>query len=166
MDLALLLGKIGVSPALTQDISLLLVVTVFSLIFSMFIGRYKLVTILVNIYVAFAVTTVLPMQFFTDYLYRLVFFLALVVVLTLLDKKLFEVYISGSGTGFLWWVFVMSFLEVIFLLSIVLVIVPKKIALSFVSPAAMEYLISENARFIWMVVPLIFMVFIHKRLNR
>ncbi len=151
---------------MTQDISLLLVITVFSFIFGMFIGRYKLVTILINMYVAFAVTTVVPAQFFTEYLYKLVFFLALVVVLTLIDKKLFEVYISGAGSGFLWRVFVMSFMEVILLLSIVLVIVPKKIALGFISPTAMEYLTSENARFFWMVIPLAFLVFIHKKLNR
>lgn len=166
MDLGIILGKIGISPALTQDISLLLVIIVFSLAFGMFIGRYKLITILINLYVAFAVVTVVPESFLSDYLYELILFLALVVVLTLLDKKLFESYISGSGVGFLWRVFAMSFLEIMFILSIVFSIVPSKVALDLISPAALEYLTSENASLFWAVVPLVFMAFISKRLNR
>ncbi|EKE11432.1 MAG: hypothetical protein ACD_15C00079G0007 [uncultured bacterium] len=166
MDLGILLGKIGISPALTQDISLLLIVAVFSIVFGMFIGRYKLITILINIYVSFAITQVVPDKYFSDYLYELTFFLLGIVILTISSRQLFEIYISGSGSGFLWRVFAMSFLEIIFLLSIVLSIVPKKMALEFVSPTAFEYMTGDNARLIWMIVPLVFMVFIHKRLNR
>jgi hypothetical protein len=166
MDLGILLGKIGISPALTQDITLLLLVVAFSFVFGMFIGRYKVATILVNLYVAFAIVAVVPAVFFSDYLYKLIIFLALVVVLTLLDKKLFEIYISGSGAGFLGIVFAMSLLEVAFLLSIVLSIVPKRVALGFVSPTALEYLASENARLLWAVVPLVFLVFVYKKINR
>jgi len=166
MNLALLLGKIGVSQALTQDISLLMVIALLSFVFGMFIGRYKLITILINIYVSFAVTMVVPERFFSDYLYKLIFFLAGVVVLTLISKQLFEIYISGSGSGFLWRVFAMSFLEIVFLISIVVSIVPKKIVLDYISPTAFEYLASENARIAWMIIPMAFMFFIHKRLNR
>lgn len=156
----------GVSVALTQDISLLLILVVCSFIFGMFIGRYKLITILINIYVAFAITQVVPDKYFVDYIYELVFFIAGIILLTLSGKQLFEIYISGSGSGFLWRVFAMSFLEIVFLLSIVLSIVPKKIAMDFISPTVFGYLASENTRFIWMMIPLVFMVFIHKRLNR
>jgi len=166
MDLGTLLAKLGVSPKLTQDISLLLVIALLSFVFGMFIGRYKLITILINIYVSFAVTAAVPAQYFSDYLYKLIFFLAGVIILTLVSKRLFEIYISGSGSGFLWRVFVMSFLEVVFMISIVLSIIPKKVALGYVSNEAYNYLASENAKFIWMVIPLAFIFFIHKRLNR
>ncbi|MDO8240983.1 MAG: hypothetical protein Q7T51_03330 [Candidatus Moranbacteria bacterium] len=166
MDLGSLLGKLGVSQALTQDISLLMVIALLSFVFGMFIGRYKLITILINIYVAFAITMVVPERFFTDYLYKLIFFLAGVIILTLISKRLFEIYISGSGSGFLWRVFVMSFLEIVFLISIIVSIVPKKMVLTYISPTAFEYLASDNARLAWMIIPLAFMFFIHKRLNR
>ena len=166
MDLGEMLSKIGLSQQLTQDVSLLIVVALASFIFGMFIGRYKLITILINIYVSFAVMTVVPAEYFSDYMYRLIFFLAGIIILTLVSKKLFEIYISGSGSGFLWRVFAMSFLEVIFLLSIILSIVPKKVALGYVSPTAFEYLASPNARFFWMVAPMAFMFFIYKKLNR
>lgn len=166
MDIGSFLVGLGVSPQLTQDISLFLLVAVLSFVFGMFIGRYKLITILINIYVAFAVTVSVPDKYFTDYVYELVFFLAGVVVLTLVSKQLFEIYISGSGSGFLWRVFAMSFLEVVFLLSIVLSIVPKSVAMEYVSPAAYGYLATENAHLAWMIIPMAFMFFIHKRLNR
>jgi len=166
MDLGTILSKIGLSQQLTQDVTLLLIIALASFIFGMFIGRYRLITILINIYVSFAVTMAVPAEYFSDYLYELIFFLAGVIVLTLISKRLFEIYISGSGSGFLWRVFAMSFLEVIFLLSIVLSIVPKKVALGYVSPTAFEYLASPNARVFWMIAPMAFMFFIHKRLNR
>ncbi|MDP1883806.1 MAG: hypothetical protein Q8L10_00385 [Candidatus Moranbacteria bacterium] len=166
MDLGKLLVGFGVSPQMTQDISLFIVVAILSFVFGMFIGRYKLITILINIYVAYAVTMSVPAKYFSDYVYELVFFLAGIVILTLISKQLFEVYISGSGSGFLWRVFVMSFLEIVFLISIVLAIVPKSVALGYVSPTAYGYLASENARLAWMIIPMAFMFFIHKRLNR
>jgi len=166
MDLGHLLLKFGLSAQLAQDVSLLLIIALLSFVFGMFIGRYKLITILINIYVAFAITMVVPTKYFSDYTYKLIFFLAGVIILTLISKRLFEIYISGSGSGFLWRVFAMSFLEVVFLLSIVVSIVPKKIVLSYISPTAFDYLASENARLAWMVVPLAFMFFIHKKLNR
>jgi len=166
MDAGGFLVSLGVSPQLTQDISLLVVVAILSFVFGMFIGRYKLITILINIYVAYAVTMTVPIQYFSDYLYKLIFFLAGIIILTLISKQLFEVYISGSGSGFLWRVFVMSFLEVVFLLSIILAFIPKSVALGYVSPMAYTYLATENAQLAWMIIPMAFMFFIHKRLNR
>jgi len=166
MDISALLSRLGVSQALTQDISLLIVIALLSFVFGMFIGRYKLITILINIYVSFAITMVVPVQFFSDYLYKLIFFLAGLLILTLVSKSLFEIYISGSGSGFLWRVFVMSFLEVVFLISVIASIVPKKIMLGYISPTAFQYLASDIARLVWMIIPLAFMFFIHKRLNR
>lgn len=166
MDIGVFLGKLGVSQALTQDISLLIVIALLSFVFGMFIGRYKLITILINIYVAFAIIMVVPSRYLVDYVYKLIFFLAGVIILTLISKRLFEIYISGSGSGFLWRVFMMSFLEVVFLISIILSIVPKKIALGYISPTAYIYLASDNARLVWMIIPLAFMFFIHKKLNR
>lgn len=166
MDITHLFGQFGIPPKTAQDITLFLIIALLSFVFGMFIGRYKLITILINIYVAFAITMAVPAQYFSDYLYKLIFFLAGVIILTLISKRLFEIYISGSGSGFLWRVFVMSFLEVVFLISIILSIIPKKEALGYISKTAYEYLASDNARLIWMIVPLAFMFFIHKKLNR
>lgn len=166
MNLNLLLSKLGLPISLAQDVTLLLAIVLISFIFGMFIGRYKLITILINIYVSVAILSVIPSSYLSNYTQELLVFFALLIALTLSSKRLFEIYISGSGSGFLWRVFAMSFLEVIFLLSLVFSIMPQKIALTYISASSYSYLASENARLIWMVVPLAFMIFIHKRLNR
>ena len=166
MDLESLFSKIGVSQNFVQDATLLLIVILASFIFGMFIGRYKLITILINIYVSLAILSAVPAGYLENYTHQLIFFFAALIILTLVSKRLFEIYISGSGSGFLWRVFIMSFLEVMLLLSIALSIAPKRIALDYVSGMSYQYLASPEAQFIWMIIPLAFMFAIHKRLNR
>jgi len=166
MNFSLLISKVGLPSSMAQDVMLLLVIMFVSFIFGMFIGRYKLITILINIYVAFALINVIPGKILDDYTLKLIAFLAAVVVLTIISKRLFEIYISGSGSGFLWRGFAMSFLEVIMLLSITLSLVPKKVALGYLSSSSYNYIASDMARLVWMLVPLAFMFMIHKRLNR
>lgn len=166
MNLSLVFSKMGISPAVGQDVTLFLALLLLSFIFGMLIGRYKLITILINIYVSVAVLSVVPKEYVSDYSSELVLFFLLLVGLTLISKRLFEIYISGSGSGFLWRVFAMSFLEVLFLMSVIFSIIPEKEALGYVSRNAYDLLASENARIFWMVSPMVFMFFIHKRLNR
>jgi hypothetical protein len=166
MSLELWLSKIGVSPSMLQDATLLLIVIFISFIFGVFIGRYKLVTILINTYVSLAILAAVPKDYLEDYNYQLIFFFAVLIILTLFSKQFFEIHISGSGSGFFWRVFAMSFLEVVFLFSIILSIMPESEALKYVSQASYGYLASPNARFIWMIIPLAFIFTIHKRLNR
>lgn len=166
MDLPLILTKIGLTQVQAQDVSLLLVVVAISFIFGIFIGRYRLISILINIYVAFSIVSVIPEDLFESYFYKLILFLVVVVLLTLSSRRLFEIYITGSGSGFLWRVFVMSFLEVVFLLSVSLSIIPKKAALEYISNQSYRYIASDYALLFWMTAPLLFMFFIHKRLNR
>lgn len=145
---------------------LALFVALISFVFGMFIGRYRLISILVNIYVSFTIVSVVPERFFTEYYYKVILFWAIIVILTLASRRLFEIYITGSGSGFLWRIFVMSFLETVFLISVSLSLLPKKIALNYVSADAYQYLASEWASLIWMLIPLAFMFFIHRRINR
>jgi hypothetical protein len=166
MNLDLLLSNLGVSKAFTQDVSLLIIIALISFVFGTFIGRHRLITILINIYVAVSLLSVIPKNTFGSYTYELLAFLAIVVGMTFLGKKLFEINISGAGTGFLWRVFILSFLEVVLIISIIFTIIPKKDALSYVSQTAYGYLTGDWLRFIWMAAPLAFMFIIHKRLNR
>jgi hypothetical protein len=166
MSIEFLLSKIGVSQNMLQDATLLVVIVFVSFIFGIFIGRYKLITVLINIYVSLAILAVVPEGYLKNYNYDLIFFFVSLIILTLISKRLFEIYISGSGSGFLWRVFVMSFLEVVFLLSIVVSMIPKSEAMKYVSQNLYFYLASPNAKFIWMIIPLAFIFLIHKRINR
>ena len=166
MNLSLVLSKLGLSQSLTQDVTLLLVVLLLSFIFGISIGRSKLITILANIYAAFAIFSAIPSGIFKDYTYNVIIFLALIVALTLLSKKLLEVPFYISGSGFLWRVFLLSFLEVALVLGIIMKILPKKVALSYISASSLGYLTSPNMFIFWMVAPLLFVLLIHHRINR
>jgi hypothetical protein len=166
MNLSLIFSKLGIPASMSQDITLLLAIALISFVFGMFIGRYKLITVLINIYVSLALIAAVPEKYYTDYTYKLILFFVLLTILTIVSKRLFEIYISGSGSGFLWRVFAMSFLEVMMLISVTLTLLPKKVALEYVSLTSYEYLATDPAKLVWLVVPLLFMFFIHKRLNR
>ncbi len=166
MNLDSMLSNLGLSQQTVQDISLLLAIVLVSFVFGMFIGRYKLITVLINIYVAVAIVSAIPGKFLENYVQELVIFLSIVIILTLISKRLFEIYISGSGSGFLWRVFVMSFLEVLFLSSIILSIIPEEKAIGIISKTAYSYLASPLAGLLWMAAPLVFLFVIHKRINR
>ncbi len=166
MNLDLLLSNLGVSKAFTQDISLLIIIALVSFVFGTFIGRHRLVAILVNIYVAISLISAVPSKFFTSYNYELLAFLAIVVGMTIFAKKLFEIQLSGAGSGFLWRVFAISFLEVVLIISVIFTIIPKKEALNYVSDTAYGYLTGEWWKLIWMAAPLVFLIINNKRLNR
>lgn len=166
MNPVALFSKLGISSNLSQDISLLFLVIFVSFVFGMFIGRYKLLTILVNIYISLAVIAAVPKGFLASYSHNLIAFFSILIILTLISKKFFEVSISGAGSGFLWRVFAMSFLEVVLLISIAVSMVPEKVALGYVSATSYKYLASDNFRFIWTIAPLVFMFFIQRRSNR
>jgi len=81
----------------------------------------------------------------------------------LMNKRFFDLSFSGAGSSFLWRVFVISFMEISLILSIVLTIMPKKEALNFISGTAYGYLVSGWAPLIWVVLPLAFMFMVYKR---
>lgn len=164
MDFNLILSQLGIPANLTQDVVLLLVVTVVSLALGFLLGRAKLVSILLNTYISLALLMVVPGEYLTNYTQRLLFFLALIVILTLVSKRAFEIFISGRG--YLWRVLVLSFLEVLMVLSVALSLVPSDAALAYVSLNAYTYLTLPIYHFVWLVLPLIFVLLIQKNLSQ
>lgn len=163
MNLSLLFSQLGLSAQAAQDVMLFLIIVLISFIFGTFIGR-RLITVLINIYIAFALVTVFPKGLLADYTYALAVFFGIIIALTFFGKKMFDLPLSGSGKGFLWRIFVMSFLEVTLMLSIAFSLMPKKIALEYVSLNSYGYLVSDNLAFFWMFAPLLFMFIIHKKI--
>jgi len=166
MNLSLIFSQLGFSAKTTQDVMLFIIIALVSFVFGMSIGRFKLITVLINIYVSVALLSVFPKEIFPDYTYSLILFFGAILILTIFGKKMFEIQLSSSGKGFLWRVFAMSFFEVMLLLSVTLTLVPKKIALDYVSSTSFDYLVSPNFAFFWMLLPLVFMFLIHKKILR
>lgn len=147
----------------TELVTLLFVMVAVSALFWVLIGRFRLHNFLINIYISYALMAVLPADLLAanKYFQVLVFFMFL-VVLTLMNKFLFDIHQNGSGLA-LWQVFAMSFLQVGLILSIVLAFVPAKEALKYLSKDALFYFTSIWARLAWMSLPLLFLIFVNKR---
>ncbi len=163
MNVDLLLSKIGISQNFVQDFTLLLVIVILTIGLAFLIGRHRLIQMLISTYVALALLSAFPEKYLSDYSFELVFFFVALVLVTISSKKIFGIYISGAE--FMWRIFVVSFLEVVLMLSIVFTITPKKIALEYISPNAYDYLVSSEFHFLWLFLPLLFVYLIRKRLN-
>jgi hypothetical protein len=156
----------GFSASGMQDLIFLTVIILVSFVFGILVGRFRLISVLINSYISLAILKAVPQGFLTTYMNSLIFFFAFFIALIIASKKLFEIRIYGSGSGFLWRVFSISFLEIMLLVSIVLTTVPKKVALAYVSKNVYQLVASPNAYFLWLIMPLVGLLLIRKKLSR
>ena len=164
MGLNSLFLKIGFSDKLAGDASLFLVLVAISIVFGMFVGRFRLINILINIYIALAILSIIP-----DNLLKFnensepLLFLLIVISLTLVGDYLFDIHISSSGSGFFWRLVVMSFLEMGLIFSVISSMIPSEKLLEYFSQNMYQYFASSSARVFWIIAPLAFLFFINKR---
>ena len=139
-----LLASLAIPKNLAGDLSLLLLFVVLSVAFGFIFGRWKLVNILINVYIVVAFLSVLPKEIlaFSPYA-KAGAFLALLFFLSTVDDRLFDVHITSAGTDFFWRLFVMSILVTGMLVSVTLAYLPKTMALSYISTTAYGYFASH-----------------------
>jgi hypothetical protein len=160
------LASLAIPKNLAGDLSLLLLFVVLSVAFGFIFGRWKLVNILINVYIVVAFLSVLPKEIlaFSPYA-KAGAFLALLFFLSTVDDRLFDVHITSAGTDFFWRLFVMSMLVTGMLVSVTLAYLPKTMALSYISTTAYGYFASPFALIFWMAIPLLLLLFINNRLK-
>jgi hypothetical protein len=163
MDIVSLLSKIGISQSFMQDFFLLIVIVILTVALAFLVGRHRLVSLLFSIYISLALLGAVSVEYLQDYIFQLIFFFASLALFTILGKKIIGAYVSKAD--FMWRIFVLSFLEVVAISSIVFSILPKKIALEYISGSAYGYAVSSQFHLLWLLVPLIFVYIIRKRLN-
>ena len=151
---------------ITGDFSLLLLFIGMSLGLGFLFGRFKLVSMLINVYIALAIISVIPESFleFSKYAGAGAF-VALLLFLTTIDKRLFDLHISTAATDFFWRMFVMSILVTGMVVSSVLTFLPKATALDLLSVTAYSYFASPIAVFFWLAMPILALLFINNRLK-
>lgn len=161
-----LTSLIALPKNIAGDLSLILLFVGLSLLAGFIFGRWKLVNILINVYIAVALVGVMPDSWFavSDYAKAGVFII-LLVVLTMFDERLFDIHITSAGTDFFWRFFVTSFLVTGSVLSSVFSFLPKPIALSWVTPDLYLYIASPWALLFWLVVPILTLFLINTRLR-
>lgn len=156
--------KFGLAENLAGDISFLIFFLLVSIGFGMFIGRYRLINVLINAYIAIAILTVIPMEILDPTsLAALFVFVAAVIVLTMIDSHLFDIHISGSGGSFFWRLFVMSFFEAGLIFSVLISFWGRETMLKYISADIYNLFASPYARIFWMLAPLFILFFINKK---
>ncbi len=161
-----LFSSLSIPNNLAGDLSLLLLFFGLSIAFGFIFGRWKLVNILINVYITVAFLSVLPKELLTFSPYaKAGIFLAVVIFLSTIDDRLFDVHITSAGTDFFWRLFVMSILVTGMLVSVTLSFLPKALSLSYISATAYSYFASPFSIILWMTIPLLSLVFINNRLK-
>ncbi|MCK9378862.1 MAG: hypothetical protein M0P97_01825 [Candidatus Moranbacteria bacterium] len=157
--------NLGLPEKISGDISMFLILSVVSVGLGMYIGRFRLVNVLINIYIAVALLGVIPAKWLSSSgVLPAIFFLAAVIFLTIIGDYLFDIHISNTVPGgFFWRLFVMSFLEMGLVFSIIISHLPKKIVLQYISESSSGYFSSPYAQIFWMVLPLVFLLFLSKK---
>ena len=155
--------NLGLAKSATELMTLILIILAISWVFWLFVGRFRLHNFLINTYISFALVQIIPkdMLSFSAYAFLILFFI-FIVLLTMANKYLFDIHQYGSGLA-IWQVFVMSFLEIMLLLSIIFYFLPTKEILQYISGNYLAYFIDPWYRVLWMVVPLLFLVVVKKR---
>lgn len=163
MQLDTLFLGMGMTKSSIELLTLVFVLFFISVIFWVLIGRFRLHNFLINTYISFVGIQVMPKDVLklNDYM-PVILFLLFIVILTLLNQYLFDIHQVGSGLA-LWQVFVMSFLEVGMLVSIILPYIPSKEVLKYISKDSIGYFTDPWSRMIWMFLPLIFLIIVNKR---
>lgn len=148
------------------DVSFLLFFVGASLAIGFIFGRWKIINILINAYIALAFIGVLPESWFVASVYaKAAAFIVLLIALTTIDRRLFDLHISNAGVDFFWRLLVMSIIVTGMIISILLSFLSKNVALGFISVTVYGYFASPWALIFWMATPLISLLFINNRLK-
>lgn len=107
-----------------QDFTFLIAVILLTLAVAFLVGRHRLISLLFGIYISLALLGAVSIKYIKDSLFQAVFFLVVVCVITILGRKIIGLYVSKSD--FMWRIIVLSFLEVMAILSVLAYILPKK----------------------------------------
>lgn len=153
--------------SLAGDVSLLLVFLVIAIGVGFFFGRTKLLSIMIDVYIARAFVAIIPQGWISavSYADAIIFGLAFVFLL-LIDQKLFDIHLSNRGSDFFWRIVVMSVLITGMILSSVLSYLPNALVLSIVSATTKSYFTAPLAVVFWTAMPLFAVIFINGRLKR
>ncbi len=144
-----------------------------SIIYSFSAGRGRIISILISIYMAellviqapFLGTELGAKLGLAVYLGRLIVFLALFSFFFLALSK-FVFHTSVESRGFTSWFLsmVFAFLQVGFLISVVLSFLPPEIKANF-APLVKMVFVSNIAAFVWLILPILFLVLVGRHIS-
>lgn len=151
-------------PKIAGDFSFVLIFIAAALAVGFFLGRVKLLAVMIDVYIARALVSVIPGDWIAlvSYSDTIIFLLAF-LFLVLIDTRLFDLHISSRSSRFFWRVGVMGVLITGMVTSSLFHYLPKELVLDYVSVTLYSYFVSDIAQMFWMIAPLVVLMFINRR---
>lgn len=153
----------------TWDLFIILFFLIAGFLYGLSLGRDRIIVILVSIYMALAVVTTAPYigNVATEiglsqlFVLRISAFLAVFIVLFFLLARsaLLKTIASSDSDGAWWQVLLFSFLHVGLLIAITLSFLPPEASQN-LAPVTRRLFVTDTARFIWILLPIIAMIVI------
>jgi hypothetical protein len=153
----------------TWDLFIILFFLIAGFLYGLSLGRDRIIVILVSIYMALAVVTTAPYigNVATEiglsqlFVLRISAFLAVFIVLFFLLARsaLLKTIASSDSDGAWWQVLLFSFLHVGLLIAITLSFLPPEASLN-LAPLTRRLFVTDTARFIWILLPIVAMILI------
>ncbi len=151
-------------PEIAGDFSFLLIFGAVALAVGFFFGRTRLIYLMLDVYIARALVSVIPGDWIALVAYsNAIIFLLVFAFLFFTDHRLFDLHIPARASGFFWRVVIMGVLITGMIVSSLFSYLPEKEVLEYVSKTLYSYFVSDMAKMFWMITPLIVLGFINRR---
>lgn len=148
------------------DLSLILILVAVGLVFGLWFGRSQLVSITLCAYIALTLTEALPGPWLSASPWAPVtIFTFFLIFLFFAGDYLFDIHISNSRSDFFWRILVMGFLSAGLITSIFLSLLPEASARRIISGTVYGWLAGPQASILWLFIPILFLLFINRRLR-
>jgi hypothetical protein len=156
------------------DLFIILFFVVFSMLYGVSLGRDRILSIIIAIYMALAVVHTVPafsgiageqlsVSVGSTFAFRVTLFLGtLLLIFFFLSRSALSWTLGGQDTGPLWQVVLYSILHVGLLISVTLSFLPTQ-TIGLFAPITRSLFLSETGRMVWVVLPIIAMVFARPR---
>ncbi len=144
-----------------------------SIIYSFSAGKGRIISILVSVYMAELLVIQAPFlsaavgsKFgLAVYLARLITFLVLFGFLFLvLSRFVFRTSVENRGFSSWFYSLIFAFLQVGFLISVILSFLPPEIKNNF-APLVRFAFVSNTAVFVWLLLPIVFLIFVGRHIS-
>jgi len=153
----------------TWDLFIILFFLIAGFLYGLSLGRDRIIVILVSIYMALAVVNTAPyigtvaseIGLSQLFVLRISAFLGVFIVLFFLLARsaLLQTFVTSDSHGSWWQVLLFSFLHVGLLIAITLSFLPKEASLN-LAPVTRRLFVTDTARFVWILLPIVAMILI------
>ena len=151
-------------PQIAGDFSFVLIFLAVSFAVGFFMGRTRLIYLMIDVYIARALVSVIPGDWIALVSYSdTIIFLLVFAFLFFTDHRLFDLHIPSRASGFVLRVLIMGILVTGMIVSSLFSYLPKAMVLDYVSPLLYSYFVSEGPQMFWLVTPLLLLAFINRK---